>query len=144
MKIETCEDIFSRYPDLLVHPVNCVGVSHDIYSKQIKKTYPHYFKEYARACLRNHLKPAQPVVIELGALFGTNYIVILPIRNHWKESLRPDVTKEAILELCKVISEKNVATIAVPAIEGTPEGWLEAKLTEHLSQSRVKLLYLVK
>ncbi|MBM3382771.1 MAG: hypothetical protein FJY29_10060 [Betaproteobacteria bacterium] len=123
------DDIFTVYPEVFVHPVNCVGVSKDILSRQVKKSWPDYFREYTRSCIRKKLLPGEPLWHEVGELFGTRFVVALPLKNHWQEKMRPDVTRQALGLLFEGIFERQLGSAAVPVFEGPPPGWLEKEIT---------------
>lgn len=128
VEVEYVDDILALYPDMVVHPVNCTGVCKDAFSKQLKRALPDYFRHYTRSVLRKHLKPGHPEVFEHGALFGTRYLVILPVKNHWKETMLPPVVKESLGRLAEAIRHTAPATVAMPDLEGPPEGWLAEQL----------------
>jgi hypothetical protein len=125
MIFEQVDYIFNYYPECLVHPVSCAGVSHDVLSKQIKKSYPDYFREYSRFCIRKHLTAGQAYFYPLNALFGTKYIVSLTIKDNWQEKIRPAVFKSALSELIKKAEELKFSTIAFPKIDEIPFDWLK-------------------
>lgn len=122
------EDIFSVYPEVFVHPVNCVGVTKDILSRQVKKSWPDYFREYTRSCIRKKLQPGEPLWHEVGELFGTRYVVALPLKFHWQEKMRPDLAKQALAAFLDGLTERNLTSAAIPLFEGPPEGWIEREL----------------
>jgi hypothetical protein len=122
------DDIFTVYPEVFVHPVNCVGVSKDILSRQVKKSWPDYFREYTRSCIRKKLQPGEPLWHEVGELFGTRFVVALPLKNHWQEKMRPDVTRLALGLLVEGIFERHLTSAALPLFEGPPPGWIEKEL----------------
>ena len=122
------DDIFSVYPEVFVHPINCVGVTKDILSRQVKKSWPDYFREYTRSCIRKKLQPGEPIWYEVGELFGTRYVVALPLKFHWQEKMRPDLAKQALAELVNGVLERGLSSIAIPLFEGPPEGWIEREL----------------
>lgn len=124
MIFEQVEQIFEHYPECLVHPVNCTGVSHDILSKQIKKSYPDYFREYTRFCIRKKLIAGQAHFYSLDALFGTRFIVTLTIKFNWQEKIQPQIFKKAFEELIKKAWEAKITTLAIPKIEEVPQEWL--------------------
>ena len=139
------EDIFSVYPDVFVHPVNCVGVSKDILSRQVKKAWPDYFREYTRNCIRKKIQPAHPVWHEVGELFGTRFVVALPLKNHWQEKMRPDLAKEAFERFFDVFCSKGLTSFALPVFEGPPPGWIERevnRLAEGRLDSTLESVYL--
>ena len=122
------ENIFDLFPDVIIHPVNCTGLAHDLLSKQLKKTAPEYFREYTRACLRKHLKPGTATLYEQSALFGTRYIITITVKEHWQEKLRPDFTKTALADMSKLCDTLQVTSLAIPHLQGSPDGWLENEL----------------
>lgn len=124
MRFQEATDLFQLLPELIVHPVSCQGLCRDSLSRQLKKEWPEYFKEYTRGCLRGKFKPSEPVLFDLGTMLGTRYVVTLPVRNHWKENLSPDVVKPGVLETLKICVSLNVLSVAIPHLAGTPPGWL--------------------
>jgi|GEM_PF-616657 len=126
-RIVTIDDVFSVYPDMVVHPVNCTSVCKDVFSKQLKRTSPEYFRHYTRAVLRHQLKPGMPEVFEHGALFGTRHLVILPVKNHWKDALLPPLVKECLARLAETLTHTRPLTLAMPDLAGPPAGWLAAQ-----------------
>lgn len=126
------EDIFSVYPEVFVHPVNCVGVSKDILSRQVKKAFPEYFREYTRTCIRKKLQPGEPLWHEVGELFGTRFVVALPLKFHWQEKMRPELARQALTALLNEISLKQMNSAAIPLFEGPPEGWIEREITKQV------------
>lgn len=126
--LQTTDNIFDLFPELIVHPVNCTGLCKDAFSKQIKKTWPEYFRTYSRACIRKSLQPGKPMVYEENSLFGTRFIVALPLKNHWQEKLNPPLVKDALSALVEVCHTNRISTLAIPNFEGPPAGWLEGEL----------------
>lgn len=138
MDIVRVDDVFSVYPDVFVHPVNCVGVSKDILSRQVKKAWPDYFREYTRACIRKKLQPGESLWHEVGELFGTRFVVALPLRFHWQEKMRPDVARQALHSLLDGLCQRQLSSLAIPVFEGPPEGWLEKEIIKY-SESQLCL-----
>lgn len=129
MILKFCSDnIFGLYPQAFVHPVNCVGLSHDAYSKQLKKMWPDYFREYTRLCLRNQLLAGESRFFSLQVLFGTKYIVTMPIKNHWQEKIQKQPVHEGLLSLARQCQELQITSLAIPKIDGLPSGWLESEI----------------
>ncbi len=128
MIFEQVENIFQLYPECIVHPVSCTGVSHDILSKQIKKSYPDYFREYTRFCIRKKLTLGEAHFYEVDALFGTKYIVTLTVKDNWQEKIRAEVFKNVLNKLIEKAVELKISTIALPKMEEVPLPWLEDQL----------------
>jgi hypothetical protein len=126
--IRVVEDAFAGYPDMIVHPVNCTGVCKDAFSKQLKRALPEYFRHYTRCVLRHRLKPGAPEVYEHDALFGTRWVVILPLKGHWKEALLPPLVKDSLARLAETVRLTQPCSLAMPELEGPPEGWLAEQM----------------
>ncbi len=125
MIFEEVHQIFDYYPECIVHPVSCTGVAHDTLSKQIKKSYPDYFREYTRLCIRKKLVAGQAYFYKFDALFGTKFIVTLTIKNNWQEKIHPHVFKQAFHIFVEKASELELSSIAMPKLEEVPETWLK-------------------
>ena len=125
MIFEQVDQIFEHYPECIVHPVSCTGVSHDVLSKQIKKSYPDYFREYTRFCIRKKLVAGQVHFYELDTLFGTKFIVTLTSKDNWQEKIQPQIFKKALDEFIKKACELKLSTIALPKMEDVPQNWLQ-------------------
>lgn len=125
-------DVFTVYPEAFVHPVNCIGVSKDIISRQVKKAWPDYFREYTRACIRKKLQPGEPFWHEVGELFGTRFVVGLPLKSHWQEKMRPEIARQALTALIDGVCERQLTSVAVPIFEGPPAGWIEREFTRQV------------
>ena len=132
MEFIRVEDIFSVYPEVFVHPVNCVGVSKDILSRQVKKAWPDYFREYTRACIRKKLQPGEPLWHEVGELFGTRFVAALPLKFHWQEKMRPELARQAFAALIGEICNRQISSVAIPIFEGPPEGWIEREISKQI------------
>lgn len=139
------DDIFTVYPEVFVHPVNCVGVSKDILSRQVKKSWPDYFREYTRLCIRKKLQVGDPLWHEVGELFGTRFVVALPLKFHWQEKMRPDIARQALTQFSEGVVSRGLSSAAVPLFDGPPEGWLErelGKLVEGTLHHPLRTVYL--
>lgn len=137
------ENIFDLYPEAIAHPVNCIGLSHDLLSKKIKQTWPDYFREYARACLRKHLVPYRSYHYQISTLFGTNHIITMTIRNNWQERLRQETMRETIESLVLHCHEQEISTIALPIIETVPQQWMENEIEAALKKQNNSKLHSV-
>ncbi|MBX9703363.1 MAG: macro domain-containing protein [Silvanigrellaceae bacterium] len=138
------ENIFNLYPEAIAHPVNCVGICRDTLSKQLKKSYSDYFKEYSRHCIRKQLAPGKLELTKLSALFGTRFIITCPVKYNWQESTNPVLIKLTISHLIPIIIENNIQSIAVPELPEAPKGWLieefKKQFLDHNSQSSHTIL----
>lgn len=140
MEFLVADDIFEFHPELIAHPVNCQGLCRDSLSRQLKKAWPDYFREYTRNCLRKKLEPGNALLVDLGTMLSTRFIVTLTVRNHWNDALQPPVVKPAVHKLLELAHTRGVTSVAIPFLHGTPEGWLKAQFENYFSQLIVSSL----
>ena len=73
-------DIFESQMEVLVNPVNCVGVMGKGLALEFKKRYPQMFQEYLQWCREKTLYPGNPVLWH-----GEADILCFPTKYHWRE-----------------------------------------------------------
>ncbi|KAB8039095.1 hypothetical protein GCL60_09580 [Silvanigrella paludirubra] len=145
MIFQFVDNIFDLYPEALAHPINSIGLSHDLLTKKIKKIWPDYYREYARSCLRKHFEPYQSYYYPINTLFGTNHIIAMTIRNNWQERLKQDTMRKTILSLIDHCNSKQIMTLAIPIIENVPQKWIEQEIelaTKNFSNINLKIVYI--
>lgn len=135
MKFSMIENVFDSYPEAIVHLVNCIGISHDPLSKKMKRIWPDYFREYARACIRKQLRPYHTYHYGIYALFGTKHILTMTIKNNWQEKLKQENMLPILESLLIHTKKQNIKQIAIPLIDGIPQSWIE----EEIQKLSVKL-----
>lgn len=75
-------NIFNSGADILVNPVNCVGVMGKGLALQFKNRYPSYFESYKRMCDRGLISPG--VISHTYIASDGIAIVSFPTKLHWK------------------------------------------------------------
>ena len=112
MIIETSGDLLLSNADILVNPVNCVGIMGKGLALQFKQKYPKNFTEYAAYCRKKNLQPGQFFLTK-----ETNKIILnLATKNHWSNTsyiLDIDIGLAAISDY---LSANPHLSIAIPAI----------------------------
>lgn len=101
-------DIFSSSCDILVNPVNCVGVMGKGLALSFKKRDPEMFISYKEFCDQNLILP--------GILYLKNNVLNFPTKKHWRD---PSTLKYIELGLDKFIKSfeiKNIRSIAFPRL----------------------------
>lgn len=73
----TKTSIFETNSDLLINPVNCVGIMGKGLALEFKNRYPNMYKQYKLDCSNNLYKP--------GKLFLYNNIINFPTKVHWRD-----------------------------------------------------------
>lgn len=102
--------------EALVNPVNCVGVMGKGIALQFKNAYPMNFHAYLTACESGQIKPGHMNVFETRATSNPQYIVNFPTKRHWRDSSRIGDIEAGLSDLVRVIAEKQINSIAMPAL----------------------------
>ncbi|MES1954175.1 type II toxin-antitoxin system antitoxin DNA ADP-ribosyl glycohydrolase DarG [Salinisphaera hydrothermalis] len=112
----TSGNVLACEADALVNTVNCVGVMGRGIALQFKKAWPDNFKAYAAACKRNELQPGRMFVYETGQLAPPRFLINFPTKRHWREKSRIQDIDAGLIDLIKVIRERQIRSIAVPPL----------------------------
>lgn len=109
-------DILKSGAEALVNTVNCVGVMGRGVALQFKKAYPANFDAYAEACSAKAVQPGRMFVFETGYLTNPRYIINFPTKRHWKGKSRIEDIEAGLVDLRKVIVDRNIRSIAIPPL----------------------------
>jgi len=109
-------DIFTANTEAIVNTVNCVGVMGRGIALQFKKRFPENFKEYESACSREEVVPGKMFVYETGALFNPRIIINFPTKRHWRGESKIEDIENGLIDLVRIIQEKNIKSIALPPL----------------------------
>ena len=123
-------DIFGEDVEALVNSVNCVGVMGRGIALQFKNLFPENFKAYAEACKLGEVKPGRMFVHELGPMASPRYVINFPTKRHWRGKSRIEDIDAGLIDLVKVIRERDIRSIAIPPL-GTNLGglrWADVRL----------------
>ena len=119
-------DILAEDADALVNTVNCVGVMGRGIALQFKNTFPANFEAYALACERDEVQPGRMFVTETNQLTNPRYIINFPTKRHWRGKSRMEDIDAGLVDLQRVIREKDIRSIAIPPL-GSGLGGLDWK-----------------
>lgn len=109
----------------LVNTVNTVGVMGKGIALQFKNMFPNNFKLYAEACKNKEVKVGKLLVTEEEALLaGKKIIINFPTKTNWRLPSEYQYIESGLVELVKVIKEKNIKSIAIPPL-GSGNGGLD-------------------
>ncbi len=109
-------DILAEDAEVLVNTVNCVGVMGRGIALQFKKAFPENFRAYAEACARGEVQPGRMFVFETGELANPRLIVNFPTKRHWRGNSRIKDIDAGLVDLARVIREREIRSIAVPPL----------------------------
>lgn len=130
-------DLLAADVEALVNTVNCVGVMGRGIALQFKDAFPVNFAVYANACAAGEVKPGKMFVFETGHLTNPRFIINFPTKRHWRGNSRLEDIEAGLIDLRKVIIERNIKSIALPplgsGLGGLPWPAVRAQIMSALS-----------
>lgn len=102
--------------DALVNTVNTVGVMGKGIALHFKNAYPANYKAYRAACQRHEVRLGEMFVFDAGQLVRPRWVINFPTKNHWKSPSRLDDIESGLDDLVRVITERDIRSIAVPPL----------------------------
>ena len=109
-------DLLAEDAEALVNAVNCVGVMGRGIALQFKKAFPENFRAYSEACKGDEVRPGRMFVFETHQFANPRYIVNFPTKRHWRSKSRMEDVETGLTALVDVIRERNIRSIAIPAL----------------------------
>jgi O-acetyl-ADP-ribose deacetylase (regulator of RNase III) len=125
--------------EALVNTVNTMGVMGKGIALQFKNLFPENFKLYAKVCKDRELKVGKLLVTEEETLLtGKKTIINFPTKTNWRLPSEYKYIESGLVELVKIIKQKNIKSIAIPPLGSGNGGldWRKVKLImeEYLSE----------
>lgn len=102
--------------EVLVNPVNCVGVMGRGLALQIRNVFPENFVAYKAACRRGIVRPGHVFGVEVGSPGLLRWIVNFPTKRHWRDRSRIEDIEEGLGDLVRFLREIQGGSVAVPAL----------------------------
>lgn len=105
-------DILISDADVLVNPVNCVGVMGKGLALAFRKKFPENYMAYKEYCFNKKLK--------VGKIFTFQekgkWIINLATKNHWKDSSKLEWIEEGMDNLKAWLGHGECHSVAIPAL----------------------------
>ena len=102
--------------EALANSVNTVGVMGKGIALQFKNAFPANFKAYEAACKQQGVRLGKMFVFDNGQLFPPRWIINFPTKGHWRAKSRIGDVAEGLDDLCRVIKELEISSIALPPL----------------------------
>ena len=117
MIISVYGDMLRSNLDVIVSPVNCIGVAGAGLAKSVANMYPRWNNQYRIACSKGDILPGVVMSHKVNnSSRGHKYIISFPTKRHWKDdSLMLDI-EDGLRALAIEIMKLPVQTIGVPAL----------------------------
>lgn len=111
--------------EALVNTVNTVGVMGKGIALQFKKEFPNNYKIYTKACKEHQFDIGDLLVTEEESLlYGKKTIINFPTKTDWRKPSEYAFIEKGLIELAKVIKERNIKSISLPPL-GAGNGGLD-------------------
>lgn len=113
-------NIFTSRAEVLVNPVNCVGVMGAGLALEFRFRYPEMYSRYLEICNNNLLKPG------LLWLYKSENIRILnfPTKNNWRHPSKEKYLIDGLKKFSETYKKKEIKSIAFPLL-GADKGGLK-------------------
>ena len=101
---------------VLVNPVNCVGIMGKGLAAQFKREYPNNFKAYKKACEAQEIKIGTIFVHDEGGVWGEKYIFNFPTKKHWRNKSQLKDIAIGLKDFAIKLREYNIRSVAIPQL----------------------------
>ena len=108
--------LFDLGCEMLVNPVNCVGVDGAGLALEFKQRFPDNSRFYQRACHAGHMYDGQPLLYSREPKTDPNWIVNFPTKHHWRERGNVHLIWSGLAVLDAFINTLTPASVAIPAL----------------------------
>lgn len=128
-------DIFNSPAQVLVNPVNTVGVMGKGLALSFKQRYPDMFKSYRRACDEKRLKIGRLMIYYA----PDHWILLFPTKETWRMPSKIEYIKEGLQRFKEFYADYNITSIAFPKL-GCGNGELKWEEVKPIMEEYLKKL----
>jgi O-acetyl-ADP-ribose deacetylase (regulator of RNase III) len=108
--------IFDARLDMLVNPVNCIGLDNKGLALEFKHRYRSNSRAYQRACHNHQIRPGLPHLWPTGQDVPPRYICNFPTKDHWQDPSTIKMIEEGLYVMDRAMSALQITSVAVPAL----------------------------
>jgi O-acetyl-ADP-ribose deacetylase (regulator of RNase III) len=122
-------NIFDAPAEALVNAVNTVGVMGAGIALQFKHRFPNNFNLYFNACKAGEVEVGKMFVTEIPEASAQKWVINFPTKKDWRDPSNIEWIREGLKDLRRIISEKEIKSVAIPALGAGLGGleWAEVK-----------------
>ena len=117
-------DITTDNADILVNPVNCVGIAGKGVALAFKNRWPEIMTDYQAVCVKHSLIPGGCLLFPHPEVPGLRFWAALATKNHWRDPSRYEWIESGLNELAKLAHLVKAHSIAIPPV-GCGNGGLD-------------------
>ena len=119
MTIEYCPkgNIFDSTAQVLVNPVNCVGIMGAGLAKQFADNFPDLLVGYREMCRLGKMQPGTVPLYKHIKNPGDFYtIALFPTKNHWREPSELEYIESGLQDLHEKLQMDGYQSVAIPKL----------------------------
>lgn len=105
-------DIFRSEMQVLVNPVNTVGVMGKGLALQFKVRYPAMFEAYQTLCKQGNFEIGQLHLFRA----DTKWILNFPTKQHWRNPSKLDYIESGLKHFIEIYHDEAIESIALPKL----------------------------
>lgn len=112
-------DIFTSTADVLVNPVNCVGVMGAGLARSYARYWPAMAREYSQRCRRGEVQIGRIDLHQVHHHFQDRPLLVanLPTKRHWRNPSEADWVQQGLDALAAYLrANPQITSVAVPAL----------------------------
>ncbi len=128
-------NIFDSPAQVIVNPVNTVGVMGKGLALEFKKKYPEMFSAYKKMCENKALTTGKLML----HFSPDHWILLFPTKEHWRNPSKIEYIENGLKKFVNTYAEKNITSIAFPKL-GCGNGELDWAVVKPLMEKYLKPL----
>ena len=132
-------NILNQEAEALVNTVNCAGVMGRGIALQFRRAFQDNYEAYRRAARQQEIQPGSMFVFERGSLNAPRWIINFPTKRHWKGKSRLEDIEAGLIDLVRVLREKQIRSVAIPSL-GCGLGGLDWKVVRPLIENALAMV----
>lgn len=117
-------NILESNTEVIINPVNTVGVMGKGLALQFKQKFPTNYKIYKEACKNQTIDIGKLLLVDESNLERKKFIINFPTKKHWRNSSKIEYIEEGLKDLVRIIETQSFESMAIPAL-GCGLGGLE-------------------
>lgn len=110
------QSIFDSPAQVLVCPVNCLGVMGAGLALEFKSRFPDPSNDYVKNCKNRWLSPGDLLFSRVSCDHDPRYICFFATKNHWKHDSKLIWIAKGLMSIEKHMNFYDLSTISIPKV----------------------------
>jgi len=112
-------NILNSHAEVIVNPVNCLGVSGAGLALQLKQRFPKNYRIYRQICKAGKLRPGRVLIVAIPKIIANSpqrYIANFPTKDDWRDPSKLEYITSGLKRLIPELKAMKVKSIAFPKL----------------------------